>query len=99
MTLHHILLESSPSSRQDIVLEGTYKKTYQNPMHQLFHGAQSGLYLSSPFPKNGISSVYEYSFPENTDQRQQHLHVSDSRNVFMVSLSHPSSGINIYKKY
>ena len=41
-----LLQESTPSSRQDIVSEVTYKKTYQKPMSQLFLGAQSGLYLS-----------------------------------------------------
>ena len=47
-----LLQESSPSSRQDIVSEETHKKTYPKPFHQLSHEAQSGLYLSSPLPKN-----------------------------------------------
>ena len=45
--------ESQPSSRQDIVFEVTYKKTHQKLMHQLSHGAPSGLSLSSPLPKTG----------------------------------------------
>ena len=87
-----LLQESSPSSREHIVSEVTYKKKYQKPMHQLFHGAQSGLYLSTPLPKNGISSVWTstmplskltsrtqcgYIFPEDTNPNQSHLHVSD----------------------
>ena len=98
-----LLQESSPSSSLDIVSEVTYKKTYQKPMHQLFHGAQSGLYLSSPLPKNGISSVWTstmplskltsriqcgFIFPEDTDPSQPHLHVSDSRKASMVSQLH-----------
>ena len=107
------LQEALASSRQDIVSEVTYKKTYQKPMPQLFHGAQSGLYLSSPLPKTGISSVWNstvplskltsriqcgYIFPEDTDPSQPHLHVSDSRKASMVSQLYPSFGINIYEK-
>ena len=58
-----LLQESSPSSRQNIVSEVTYKKTYQKPMHQLYHGTQSGSYLSSPLAKNGFSSVWTSTMP------------------------------------
>ena len=107
-----LLKESSPSSRQDIV-RGDLPEDIPEPMHQLSHGAQSGLYLSSPLPKNGISSVwtstmllsklnsriqYGYIFPEDINPSQSHLHVSDSRKASMVSPSHPSYGINIYEK-
>ena len=92
---------SSPSSRQDIVSEVIYKKTYQKLMNQLFPGAQPGLYLSSPLPKNGISSVWTstmpgskltsriqcgYIFPEDTNPSQPHLHTSDSKKP-LLSLS------------
>ena len=107
------LQESSPSSRQDLVSEVTYKKTYQKPMHQLFHGAQSGLYLSSFIPKNDISSESTstmpltkltsmiqcaYIFAEDTGPSQPHLHASDSRKASMVSQLHPSFGINVHEK-
>ena len=102
-----LLQESSPSSRHDIMTEVTYKKTYQKPMHQLSHGVQSALYLSSPLHKNGISSVwtstmplskttsriqYGYIFAEDTNPSQPQLHASNSRKVSMVSLLHSSSG-------
>ena len=90
--------------------EVTYKKTYQKPMHQLSHGVQSALYLSSPLHKNGISSVwtstmplskltsriqYGYIFPEDTNRSQPHLQL---KKVSMVSLFHPSSGNRYLQK-
>ena len=105
----NLLQKSSQSSRQDIVSEVTYKKTYQ----KLVHMKQSGLYLSSPLPKNGILSVWtstmplskltltiqsRYIFPEDTNPSQPQLHVSDSRKASIVYQLHPSFGINIYEK-
>ena len=102
--------ESLPSSRQDTVLGVTYKMIH---IPQLFHGAQSGLYLFLHLPKTGISSVSTptmplckvtsrimpvYIFPEDINPRQEILLVYDSRKASMVSPLHPSSGIRIYKK-